>query len=179
MKDHRSYFEKANFQSELPNRLLVGVIGLFLVFLELGLANVPVFYAASPMLSLIFIYYMLIFHDNLLPVVSIFLVGIVADLLFSDVIGGRATIFMLLSYFVRARLIRLQQYEFGQLWIDFAFICFSVVLFQFVFFSIINLAIPSLNLIFFQVGLTLILFPIGFVMIYSIHRLLQKLKLVA
>ena len=86
---------------------------------------------------------------------------------------------MLLSYFVRARLIRLQQYEFGQLWIDFAFICFSVVLFQFVFFSIINLAIPSLNLIFFQVGLTLILFPIGFVMIYSIHRLLQKLKLVA
>ena len=33
MKDQRSYFEKADFQSDLPPQLLTAVLGLTLIFL--------------------------------------------------------------------------------------------------------------------------------------------------
>jgi hypothetical protein len=54
----------------------------------------------------------------------------------------------------------------------------AVSLFQLLLFSAVNFAIPSLSPILFQVGATLILFPIGFVLIFAVHRLLQKVKMV-
>ena len=47
MKDQRSYFEKADFQSGLPLQLLTATIGLALVLLELAVAQWPVFYGVS------------------------------------------------------------------------------------------------------------------------------------
>jgi hypothetical protein len=44
MKDQRSYFEKANFQSGLPLQLLTFTLGLTLVLLELAVAQWPLFY---------------------------------------------------------------------------------------------------------------------------------------
>ncbi|MDC1293816.1 rod shape-determining protein MreD [Candidatus Puniceispirillum sp.] len=178
MKVQRSYFEKADFQSVLPLQLLTAVLGLTLVLLELAVAQWPIFYGSAPNLSLIFIYYMIIYHGKYIPIFTIFLMGIVGDFLLSDLLGGRATSFMLLAYVMQIRLLRLQQSDFGQLWVDFAVGCASVSLFQLLFFSAVNFAIPSLSPILFQVGATLILFPIGFVLIFAIHSLLQKLKMV-
>jgi hypothetical protein len=85
---------------------------------------------------------------------------------------------MLLAYLMQLRLVRLQQSDFGQLWVDFAFSCAAVSLFQLLLFSAVNFAIPSISPILFQIGTTLILFPIGYVLIFAIHRLLQKVKMV-
>ena len=49
------------------------------------------------------------------------------------------------------------------LWLAFAVSCAAVTLFQLIVFSLINLAVPALSPLLFQVGFTLILFPIGFV----------------
>ena len=178
MKDQRSYFEKADFQSDLPLQLLTAALGLTLVFLELAVAQWPVFYGSAPNLSLIFIYGMIMYYVKYMPVFTIFLIGIISDFLLSDLLGGRATSFMLLAYVMQLRLVRLQQSDFGQLWVDFAVSCAAVSLFQLLLFSAINFAIPSLSPIFFQIGATLILFPIGFVLIFAVHRLLQKVKMV-
>jgi len=178
MKDQRSYFEKADFQSDLPLQLLTAALGLALVVLELVVAQWPVFYGSAPNLSLIFIYGMIIYHGKYMPIITIFLMGIIGDFLLSDLLGGRATSFMLLAYVMQLRLVRLQQSDFGQLWVDFAVTCVAVSLFQLLLFSAVNFAIPSLSPILFQVGATLILFPIGFVLIFAVHRLLQKVKMV-
>ena len=178
MKDQRSYFEKADFQSDLPLQLLAAALGLTLVFLELAVAQWPVFYGSAPNLSLIFIYGMIMYHVKYMPVFTIFLIGIISDFLLSDLLGGRATSFMLLAYVMQLRLVRLQQSDFGQLWVDFAVSCAVVSLFQLLLFSAVNFAIPSLSPILFQIGATLILFPIGFVLIFAVHRLLQKVKMV-
>ena len=178
MKDQRSYFEKADFQSELPLQLLTATLGLTLVLLELAVAQWPVFFGSAPNLSLIFIYCMIIYHGNYMPISTIFLMGIIGDFLLSDLLGGRATSFMLLAYVMQLRLVRLQQSDFGQLWIGFAFSCAAVSLFQLLLFSAVNFAIPSISPILFQIGTTLILFPIGYVLIFAIHRLLQKVKMV-
>jgi rod shape-determining protein MreD len=178
MKDQRSYFEKADFQSDLPLQLLTAALGLTLVFLELAVAQWPVFYGSAPNLSLIFIYGMIMYHVKYMPVFTIFLIGIISDFLLSDLLGGRATSFMLLAYVMQLRLVRLLQSDFGQLWVDFAVSCAAVSLFQLLLFSAVNFAIPSLSPILFQIGATLILFPIGFVLIFAVHRLLQKVKMV-
>ena len=86
--------------------------------------------------------------------------------------------FMLLAYVMQLRLARLLQSDFGQLWVDFAVSCTAVSLFQLLLFSAVNFASPSLSPILFQIGATLILFPIGFVLIFAVHRLLLKVKMV-
>jgi len=178
MKDQRSYFERADFESDFPPQFLVSIVGVTIVLLELGFAQWPFFYGAAPVLSLIFIYYMNIYHEKYIPVFVIFLMGIVGDVLLSDLLGGRATAFLLLTYVMQHRLARLQQSDFGWLWLDFSVSCAAISLFQLLLFSALNLAIPSLSPILFQLGATLILFPIGFVIIFTVHRLLQKVKIV-
>jgi len=47
MKDQRSYFERADFQSDFPLQFLAGVVGMILVLLELGVAQWPFFYGTT------------------------------------------------------------------------------------------------------------------------------------
>ena len=177
MKDQRAYFEKADFSPNFPLQVLTAALGLTLVLLELSLAQWSVFHGAAPNLSYIFIYYMMIYHTKLLPIFSIFLMGIVGDVLLSDLVGGRATALILLSYAMQFRLLRLQQSDFSYLWADFALSCGFVLIFQLTFFSLLNMAVPSLGPIIFQFGATLILFPLGFVITFTVHQLLQKMKM--
>ena len=176
MKDQQSYFEKADFQSNLPKQFLVMFFGIVLVLLEVGLAQWPFFFGASPFLSLIFMYFILIYHDELMPIVTVFIMGLVADLLMSDILGGRATAMMLLSYAMRMGILRLQQSEFMDLWLGFAVSYAAVTLFQLIVFSLINLAVPAISPLLFQAGFTLTFFPIGFVMMFSVQRILQTLQ---
>ena len=178
MKDQRSYFEKADFSSNFPLQVLAAALGLILVLLELSLAQWSVFHGAAPNLSFIFIYYMMIYHTKLLPIFSIFLMGIVGDVLLSDLVGGRATALILLAYVMQIRLLRLQQSDFSYLWADFAVSCVFVSIFQLTFFSLLNMAFPSLGPIVFQVGTNLILFPLGFVIIFAVYQLMRKMKMV-
>ena len=178
MKDQRAYFEKADFSSNFPLQVLTAALGLILVLLELSLAQWSVFHGAAPNLSFIFIYYMMIYHTKLLPIFSIFLMGIVADVLLSDLVGGRATALILLSYVMQLRLLRLQQSDFSYLWTDFAVSCGFVSIFQLTFFSLLNMVFPSLGPIVFQFGINLILFPLGFVIIFAVYQLMQKMKMV-
>ena len=52
----------------------------------------------------------------------------------------------------------------------------AVAAFQLVIFSALNLAIPSLTPVLFQVGLTMILFPIGYVILSTMSNAVQKLR---
>ena len=178
MKDQRAYFEKAEFHSNFPLQILTAAFGLFLVLLELALAQWPVFHGAAPNLSLIFIFYMMIYHTKLLPIFSVFIMGIVGDFLLSDLLGGRATALILLVYVMQLRLFRLQQSDFTYLWVDFAISCSFVSIFQLTFFSLLNMTVPSLSPILFQFGINLILFPPGFVLIFAVYQLMQKMKMV-
>ena len=177
MKDQQSYFEKANFQSNLPKQFLVMFVAVLLVLLEVGLAQWPFFYGSSPLLSLVFMYFIMIYHDKLMPIMTVFIMGLVADSLMSDILGGRATALMLLSYAMRVGLLRLQQSDFMDLWVGFALSCSVVLLFQLFVFTAVHFAVPSLNPLLFQLGFTLMLFPIGFVMMFSLQRLLQSLQM--
>ena len=79
---------------------------------------------------------------------------------------------------MQLRLSRLQQSDFSYLWADFAVSCGFVSIFQLTFFSLLNMAVPSLGPIVFQFGTNLILFPLGFVLFFAVYQLMQKMKMV-
>ena len=124
-------------------------------------------------------------REELIPFLTVALkvdrkanMGIVGDVLLSDLIGGRATALILLVYVMQLRLLRLQQSDFSYLWADFAVSCGFVSIFQLTFFSLLNMTVPSLGPIVFQFGANLTLFPLGFVLIFAVHQLMQKMKMV-
>ena len=171
------YFERAEFDSNLPIHFLITIVGLVIVVFEGSLALWPFFYGATPMLSLIFLYWLSLHFEKFTPMFAAFMIGITSDILFSDLLGGRAIAYMLVLYVLQYRRPRLLQSEFMEIWTDFAIVAVGVVLLQFIVFSLFNFAIPSMAPILFQVGTTLTLFPILYVVLAAITAVLQRVKL--
>jgi len=171
------FFQKAELESDWSFQFLVVIFGMVLAIIEGGLALWPVFYGATPMLSLIFLYWIALHHEKYVLLVTGFLIGLTSDILFSDLLGGRATAYIVVLFTMNWRRQKLLQGEFRDIWAEFAVTVFGVVLFQLVIFSALNLAIPSLTPVIFQIGVTMILFPIGYVILSSLYFAFNKIRL--
>jgi len=55
-------------------------------------------------------------------------------------------------------------------------VVFGVVLFQLVAFSALNLAIPAVTPVLFQIGVTMILFPIGYVILSALSFAFNRIR---
>ena len=170
------FFQKAELDSNWPFQFLIIVFGVVLAMFEGGLALWPVFYGATPILSLIFLFWVALNHEKLVFLVTGFLIGIASDLLFSDLIGGRATAYIAVVFLMDIRRAKLQQGDFRDVWVEFVAVTTGVVLFQFFVFSALNLAIPAITPVLFQVGVTLILFPIGYVILTTVNMAFNRIR---
>ncbi|MEC8643478.1 MAG: rod shape-determining protein MreD [Pseudomonadota bacterium] len=171
------FFQKAQLESDWPFQFLVVIVGMVLAMVEGGLALWSVFYGATPMLSLIFLYWIALHQEKYVLLVTGFLIGLTSDILFSDLLGGRATAYIILLFAMNWRRQKLLQGDFCDIWVEFAVVVFGVVLFQLVVFSALNLAIPALMPVIFQIGVTMILFPIGYVILSTLFFAFNKIRL--
>ena len=170
------FFQQAELDSNWPFQFLVVAVGVLIAMFEGGLALWPTFYGATPMLSLIFLYWVALHHEKYVPLFSGFIIGLASDLLFSDLIGGRATAYIAVVFLMELRRAKLLQGDFRDVWVEFSAITIGVVLFQLVVFSAVNLSIPSLTPVTFQVGVTMILFPIGYVILSTPKIALNRFR---
>ena len=159
------FFQQAELDSNWPFQFLVVAIGVLIAMFEGGLALWPTFYGATPMLSLIFLYWIALHHEKYVMLFSGFIIGLTSDLLFSNLIGGRATAYIAVVFLMEVRRAKILQGDFRDVWGEFSAITIGVVLFQLFVFSAVNLSIPSLTPVAFQIGVTMILFPIGYVIL--------------
>ena len=99
----------------------------------------------------------------------VFLVFVIVDKRYSVLQYSGRTGDSLYSGLLLCRLqtVKLLQGDFMQIWLDFVIVVTGVMLFQLVMFSLLNLAIPAVTPILFQIGSTLILFPIGYLTLFS------------
>lgn len=171
------FFEKAELDSNWPFMFLVVVFGAVLAMVEGGLALWPVFYGATPLLSLIFLYWIALHHEKYTFLLSGFLIGLTSDILYSDLLGGRATAYIAVVFIMSWRRQKLLQGEFRDIWVEFAATVTGVVLFQLIVFCALNLAIPSLTPVAFQIGVTTILFPIGYVILVTLNLAFNRVRL--
>ncbi len=173
------YFAKAEFAIDWPVKFLVGVIGVVIGFFEGGLGLWSFFYGATPLLSMVFLYWMMLHNEKFVPVFLVFVIGLISDILFSDILGGRATAYVLAFYYVSLRRVKLLQGDFMQIWLDFAVVVTGVIVFQLMIFSLLNFAIPAVTPILFQLGSTLILFPLGYLTLFSLASLVEKVRMLS
>ena len=171
------FFQKAELDSDWPFQFLVAVVGVLLAMIEGGLALWPVFYGATPMLSLIFLFWVALHHEKYVLLVTGFLIGLTSDILFSDLLGGRATAYIIALFVMNWRRQKLLQGDFRDIWVEFAAGVFAVVLFQLLIFSALNLAVPALTPVMFQIGVTMILFPIGYVILTTLNIAFNRIRL--
>ena len=171
------FFQKAELDSDWPFQFLVVIVGMVLAMVEGGLALWPVFYGATPMLSLIFLYWIALHHEKYVLLLTGFLIGLTSDILFSDLLGGRSTAYIVMLFTMNWRRQKLLQGDFRDIWVEFAATVFGIVLFQLVVFSTLNLAIPALTPVIFQIGVTMILFPIGYVILSTLYFAFNKIRL--
>ena len=170
------FFQRAELDPKWPICFLIIVIGIILSIFEGGLGLWSALYGSTPMLSLIFLYWVALHHEKYVLLITGFLIGLTSDLLFSDLIGGRATIYIAVTFAMDWRRQKLLQSDFRDIWIDFSVVTAIVVSFQLLVFSALNFAWPSLTPVLFQIGLTMSLFPIGYVIMATTSSTLQRLR---
>ncbi len=74
----------ADLQSPLPFQFLICVAGMLLVLFEASLSQWAVFYTSVPLISLSFIFYLRMINPAMLPLMAVFLMGILSEIVCSD-----------------------------------------------------------------------------------------------
>jgi len=175
----RHYFENAEFAADWPVQFLIIVVGVLLAILEGSLALWSVFFGATPLVTLIFLYWITLHHAKFVTILTPFLIGLVFDLLFSEPIGGRALVYVLLFYYVGLRRQRLLQGEFLQIWFDFTLVLVVAMLVLFAIFAGLFLNIPAIMPMLFQLGTTIALFPVSYLTLFALMSLVQRAKMLS
>ena len=166
----------AELNSSLPNQILILISGFILVLVESALAQWNFFYASTPLLTIGFIYYLSIFHKETLPLFSVFLLGLFSEIIFSDILGSKSTIFSIVALFTSYRSQMLIHADFVEIWSNFSLMCIIVSLFQILIYFVFYFDLPSINLILYQSGMTILLFPLIFVLLLSLSSFLIKIS---
>ena len=157
---------KSNFQNnyaDFSKQFLIFGVGILVVFFEIALAKWPVFFSSAPMLSLCYIFTLVLLRPQLIPVVSILLIALLFELFGGDMLGVRLTAFYIATLIIRRRIIPNEHLDFVAQWANFSLICFGVVLFKLLVFLLLYFNIPNLAVLAFQVGVSVLVFPIFFV----------------
>ena len=66
--------------------------------------------------------------------------------------------------------------DFVEIWSNFSLMCIIVSLFQILIYFVFYFDLPSINLILYQSGMTILLFPLIFVLLLSLSSFLLKIS---
>ena len=80
-----------------------------------------------------------------------------------DMLGVRVTAFYLVALLVTTRLVSNEHDDFISYWANFSLICIGVVLFRLLVFIVLYFNMPSISMLAFQIGVSIVLFPVFFV----------------
>ena len=161
-----------NNYADFSKQFLVFGVGVVIVFTEIALAKWPFFFSAAPMLSLCYIFTLALLRPQLMPGISIVLIALLFELMGGDMLGVRVTAFYIATLIIRSSLAVNEQADFIAHWANFSLICFGVVLFRLFVFSSLYFAIPNLSMLAFQIGASILVFPIFFVTMSLIFSIL-------
>ena len=161
-----------NNYADFSKQFLVFGVGVVVVFIEIALAKWPFFFSAAPMLSLCYIFTLVLLRPQLMPIASIVLVALLFELMGGDMLGVRVTAFYITTLIIRRRVAVNEKTDFIALWADFSLICFGVVLFRLLVFASLYFAIPSISMLAFQIGVSVLVFPIFFVTMILVFSIL-------
>ena len=149
--------------AEFSKKFLIFGISLLIVFFEIALAKWSLFFGAAPMLSLCYIFTLLLVCPQLISPITIILPSLLFEVMGGDMLGVRTTAFYLVALLATTRLVSNEHDDFISYWANFSLICIGVVLFRLMVFMVLYFTMPNISMLAFQIGVSIVLFPIFFV----------------
>ena len=107
-----------------------------------------------------------------MPVLSILLIALLFELMGGDMLGVRVTAFYIAALIIRRSVAVNEQTDFIAHWANFSLICFGIVLFRLLVFASLFFVIPNLSMLAFQIGVSILVFPIFFVTMNLVFSIL-------
>ena len=149
--------------AEFSKKFLIFGISLLIVFFEIALAKWSLFFGAAPMLSLCYIFTLLLLCPQFMSAITIILPSLLFELMGGDMLGVRMTAFYIVALLVTTRLVSNEHDDFISYWANFSLICIGVVLFRLMVFMVLYFTMPNISMLAFQIGVSIVLFPVFFV----------------
>ena len=149
--------------ADFSKKFLIFGMSLLIVFFEIALAKWSLFFGAAPMLSLCYIFTLLLLCPQFMSAITIILPSLLFEVMGGDMLGVRVTAFYIVGLLVTTRLVSNEHYDFISYWANFSLICIGVVLFRLLVFITLYFTIPNISMLAFQIGVSIVLFPIFFV----------------
>ena len=162
-----------NFHADFSKKFLIFGIGILIVLFEIALAKWSLFFTATPILSLCYIFTILLLRPHFMSVATIILIALLFELLGGDMLGVRITAFYIASIVIQKHLGSNENDDFISHWANFSLICFGFVLFRLLVFISLYFIIPNLSILAFQIGITILVFPIFFVTISVVFSIFE------
>ena len=153
------YFQKASLKSYLSLQFLVTVTLIIIGLFEGALSTLDLFLFSTPWISYSIFFVLFIFYPVALPVLSIFIVTTLTDLYLNDLAASQ-TFAVIVSLLIVKKLISFpEQRDFIEIWQSFIIAMGIMVLIQILSFMIIEWHLVNIQAIFFQFGITVLIYP--------------------
>lgn len=147
---------------------------LVLVLLQQVPLHVPDYAPVVPMLTLISIYYWVIFRPDLMPMSAAFTLGLFQDLLAGGVIGVSPFVFLVAHAMVGSQRKFFHNKGFGIIWWGFMLVGILVAFLQWFLVCLIERALLSPMPVLFSYLMSLAFFPILGVALWAVHKTLPQ-----
>lgn len=155
------------------HRFLSLMLCAFLVLVERGLAQWSLFFDSTPLISFLIIAYLGLFFPALLPIGSVFFIGLFCDFLSLDPFGMRSFSLVVLYVIIRWQSEPLREEDFITIWAQISFLFMVLSLVRLLLYFAINWSFPDILALSYQTGMTILIFPLIFVAGSFITSLLQ------
>ena len=163
------------FFNKFSNNILCFFLLFFLINIESSFGFFLIFDHSTPSFLSIAIYLCLRKFSINISIFSLFILGLLYDVLLGSNIGISSIFFLLIKYFTEHLKLSFIDNNSNDDWIYFTIVFISSFVITFLLNIIVNLTIPDLSPVLFHLGATLIIFPF---LVFSINFISSITKLI-
>ena len=140
---------------------VMGFITLtFAVFVETALGHVSSLFGSAPKLAICLLFILTIKFPYTVTLISVFSAGLIFDLIEGNPLGFTSSLYLIVYFIGEWRQIVLSDSDAGTIWSEFVLIMFGLMIYAMVIFGLYEGHLPPFSEMLFQVGLTILIFPI-------------------
>lgn len=152
-----------------------GIAQIFIILLLLFSMvsfSLPYTDTVRPLFIIIPIYYWSVYRPSLMPVIFVFMLGLIIDFVSGFPVGIHAIIFVIVQILIKSQRLFLMGQPYLMFWLGFAVISSGVYFFQWLFFTIRYFNLMPIADVLASNIITILLFPITALILTFIQRLL-------
>lgn len=140
---------------------VMGFIAItFAVFIESAMGHIAALFGATPKLVICLLFIMVIKFHHTMTIFTVFTAGLIFDLTQGSPLGFTSSIYLIVFMVAEWRQLVLIDADAGAIWSEFVLLIAGVMVYSLMVFGLYEGRLPPFAEIMFQIGLTVLIFPV-------------------